>query len=53
MGSAGLSTFASRCGITQVEPYEVPVFDCAVQFDGTWRFLSDDVESFVARNPGW
>jgi hypothetical protein len=32
---------------------EVPVIDCAVQFDGTWRFLSDDVESFVARNPGW
>lgn len=30
MGSAGLSTFASRCGITKVDPYDVPVFDCMV-----------------------
>lgn len=36
-----------------VRELEVPVFDCAVQFDGTWRILGDDVESFVARNPGW
>ena len=28
MGSAGLSTFASRCGINKVDHYEVPVFDC-------------------------
>lgn len=27
MGSAGLSTFASRCGIKKVDPYDVPVFD--------------------------
>jgi allantoin racemase len=27
MGSAGLSTFASACGIYQVDPYSVPVFD--------------------------
>lgn len=27
MGSAGLSTFASACGLFQVEPYSVPIFD--------------------------
>jgi allantoin racemase len=27
MGSAGLSTFASACGVFQVEPHGVPVFD--------------------------
>jgi Asp/Glu/hydantoin racemase len=28
VGSAGLSTFASRCGLSRVEPYDVPIFDC-------------------------
>lgn len=36
----------------EVRELEVAVSDCAVQFDGTWRTLTDEVVAYLARDPG-
>ncbi|WP_028472233.1 hypothetical protein [Nocardioides alkalitolerans] len=36
-------------GDDDVRELEVAVYDCAVQFDGTWRTLTDEVASFLVR----
>lgn len=36
-----------------VRELEVPVVDCAAQFDGAWRVLTDDVEHYLVDVPRW
>ncbi|GAB3068469.1 hypothetical protein [Nocardioides zeae] len=37
----------------RVREHEVDVARCAVEVDGTWRALTDDVLSSLAQDPGW